>query len=596
MKKPSIGLRCHLWFAIVVAGLCNAEISAQNQRPNVLFFLTDDQGYGDLSLHGNPLLSTPTMDSLGKQGVRLDRFYVSPVCAPTRASLLTGRYHLRTGAFGVSHRQEVINPEETTLAELMQQNGYKTGCFGKWHNGAVYPETPNGQGFDEFLGFLGGVWREYYNPVLTHNDTAQRYDGYITDILTDAAIDWMEDRIDEDQPFFCYLPYNAPHTPGLVSEDYWKPFYNRNIGRWESVIYGMIKAIDDQMARVLRFLEEKDQVDNTIVIFITDNGPNTWRYNSGLRGKKSNLYDGGIRVPAFIRWQGKLKPHTVTQPLSHIDLLPTLAELCDLTGTESLDLDGQSFAALLKDPKAKWQDRLLISFGYRDEERIRENGVVHTNRWTAVKDKGRWSLYDIQADVRQFNNLDKQYPDVLRKLSTHFEEFLSSIPSIGVEAPIPVGHEGQSLVVLKGHDANLSGPKGQGIDYNYHAGFTGHWIIDWTDTKAYAQWNLDVVDDATYAATLLFCIPEEDLGVKGYFEVDGQKLHFSINEAFDPEPYSQPFILDGEATKYESKPWKRLPLGRLEIKSGYKSARIRLTDIPGKAGMEVKEVELSRLN
>ncbi len=236
------------------------------------------------------------MDRIGKEGVRLDRFYVSPVCAPTRASLLTGRYHLRTGAFGVTRRDEVLNPSVVTLAELFQESGYAAGCFGKWHNGTVFPETPNGQGFDEFLGILGGLSQLYFNPVLNHNGEDSEYRGYITEILADAAIDWMDEQVEAEKPFFCYVPFNAPHTPGLVEEKYWKPFYNKSVGRWESVIFGMIKVIDEKIAQMLKFLEDKDQLENTIVIFMSDNGPATWRYNGGLRGKKGTVYEGGIRV------------------------------------------------------------------------------------------------------------------------------------------------------------------------------------------------------------------------------------------------------------------------------------------------------------
>ena len=196
MKSYSKYLNWIVCTAAIIMGLGLSETSAGSSHPNVLLILTDDQGYGDLSLHGNPNLSTPNMDSIGKEGVRLDRFYVSPVCAPTRASLMTGKYHLRTGVFGVSHRQEVMNPEETTLAELMRDNGYKTGCFGKCHNGAVFPETPNGQCFDEFLGFLGRVTKKYYDPELTHNENTSIHQGYITEILTDGAMDWMEGQID----------------------------------------------------------------------------------------------------------------------------------------------------------------------------------------------------------------------------------------------------------------------------------------------------------------------------------------------------------------------------------------------------------------
>ena len=403
-------------------------IADAGARPNVLLILTDDQGYGDLSLHGNPQLSTPAMDRIGREGIRLDRFYVNAVCAPTRASMLTGRYHLRTGAFGVTRREEVLNPSEVTIAELFRDNGYATGCFGKWHNGTVYPETPNGQGFDEFLGVLGGLSQLYFNPVLDHNGQDKEYRGYITAILADAAMGWMNQQVEAEKPFFCYVPFNAPHTPGLVEEEYWKSYYNRKIGRWEAVIFGMIQVIDEQIGRMLQFLEDKDQARNTIVIFLSDNGPATWRYNAGLRGKKGTIYDGGTRVPCFIRWPGKLKPHTVDFPLAHIDLLPTLADWCGLKGIESLDLDGKSFAALAEDQATPWEDRKLVSFAYRDVSHIRSTAAVHMNQWAAVMQQGEWELYDIIADVRQRNDLAGKYPEVIQELRSHFEATLDTMP------------------------------------------------------------------------------------------------------------------------------------------------------------------------
>jgi arylsulfatase A-like enzyme len=436
----------------------------------------------------------------------LDRFYVSPVCAPTRASLMTGRYHLRTGAFGVTRREEVVNPSETTIAELMRDNGYATGCFGKWHNGTVFPETPNGQGFDEFLGFLGGLTQRYFGPELNHNGVESDYEGYITEILAKAAIDWMSDQIEEEKPFFCYVPFNAPHTPGLVDEEYWKPFYNKQVGRWESVIFGMIQAIDDQIGKMLEFLEVKKQVENTIVIFMTDNGPNTWRYTAGLRGKKGHLYEGGIRVPCFIRWPGKLKPHTIDRPLSHIDMLPTLAEWCGLDGIEDLDLDGRSFASLAEDPKTDWKERTFISFSQGQESKIRENGTVHTDRWTAVQQSGEWELYDIQADIRQRENLAAEYPKVVDTLITHFKNTLATMPPLGNPAPVPVGAKGNKIVILEGQDAFLPKLKGKGIDYNYPAGFSHHWISRWTDTNAYPEWNVDVVGAGRYEVTLFYSL------------------------------------------------------------------------------------------
>ena len=578
-----------------VSSILTSIVIADTSQPNVLLILTDDQGYGDTSLHGSPHLNTPNMDSIGEEGVRLDRFYVSPVCAPTRASLMTGRYHLRTGAFGVTRREEVVNPNETTIAELMREGGYATGCFGKWHNGTVYPETPNGQGFDEFLGFLGGVTQRYFDPELNHNGVESDYEGYITEILAESAMNWMDKQISDDKPFFCYVPFNAPHTPGLVDEKYWNPFYNRQVGRWESVIFGMIQSIDEQMGRMLQFLEDKNQAENTIVVFMTDNGPNTWRYNAGLRGRKGHLYEGGIRVPCYIRWPGTLAPHTIGRTLSHIDMLPTLADWCGLGGTDGLALDGTSFAKLAENGNANWPERTLISFSQGQESKIRTNGTVHTDRWTAVQQRGEWELYDIQADIRQRHNVADEYPNILKGLSTQFEDTLATMPPLGKPAPVPVGVSGNEITVLEGQDAFLPILKGKGIDYNYPAGFSHHWVSRWTNKKAYPEWNVDVVGEGGYEVTLLYCIPESDLGVKAHLEIQEQKLPIRITEAFDPLPNPQPFLLDGEAAKYQNKDWKRLKLGNLLLKKGNAKARIRVTDIPGEAAMEVKELIFRKL-
>lgn len=578
---------------IVVALAFHADAASP---PNVLLILTDDQGYGDVSVHGNPQLRTPAMDRIARSGVRLDRFYVSPVCGPTRASLMTGRYHLRTGAFGVTRREEVMSPSEVTIAEVFKENGYATGCFGKWHNGTVFPETPNGQGFEEFLGVLGGLSQLYFNPVLDHNGEEAEFRGYITEILAGAAIDWMDQQVDAGKPFLCYVPFNAPHTPGLVEEEYWKPFYDKSVGRWESVIYGMIEVIDEQVDRMLGFLKERGLEEDTIVIFMSDNGPATWRYNAGLKGKKGQVYDGGTRVPCFIRWPGTLQPGTVDYPLSHIDILPTLADWCGLKGTDSLELDGKSFAAVAGNPSLPWEDRKLVSFGYRSVEQITSTAAVHTNQWAAVMQKGKWELYDMLADVRQRKNLADGYPDVVEHLSKHFEQTLATMPSLGKPAPFPLSAGGRNEVALEGQDARLPDEyKGKGIDYNYPSGISHQWISFWTDTRAIPEWEIDVVDAGRFEVSLLYCIPESDLGVEAFLEIQGKQLPIRLTEAFDPPPNFQPFLLDGESVKYENKDWKKLCIGDISLEKGMTKASIKVTRIPGNAAMEVKEVVLKRL-
>ncbi len=581
--------------AVYFVFLCVIQ-NTLSAEPNVLLILTDDQGYGDVSLHGNPQLLTPAMDRIGREGVRLDRFYVAPVCSPTRASLLTGRYHLRSGIFGMSRREEVLNPEEVTVAELFQENGYETGLFGKWHLGSVYPETPNGQGFDEFFGILGGLSQLYFNPVLNHNGKEEAHRGYITEVLTDAAIDWMDEQIEMDQPFFSYVSYNAPHTPGLVEDEYWKPYYDKQIGRWEAVIYGMIEVIDEQIARMLQFLEDKRALENTIVIFMTDNGPATFRYNAGLRGKKGRIYDGGTRVPCFIRWPDRLKPAQVNYPLAHIDILPTLAEWCGLDGVESLNLDGKSFAELAEKPEMPWADRKYISFTYRDTERIRDEAAVYTNRWSAVQRRGAWELYDMSADDRQLDNVAVNYPEVVADLRAHFEHVLATMPPQGISKPYPLRDNGVDRVWLYGHGAQLPATfKGKGIDYNFSGGINGAWISAWTDPDAVPEWKVDVIDGGTFGVSLAYCLPARDLGVKASLEIQGERLPILITEAFDPPPNPQPFLLEGESEKYENKDWKILPLGEVTLTPGETRVRIKVTEIPGSSAMEVGAVVLDRV-
>ena len=324
-------------------GLACATVQSAEpgDRPNVILVMTDDQGYGDVRSHDNPLIDTPNLDQLAQDGARFKNFFVSPLCAPTRASLLTGRYHIRTGTVNVSNNLEIMRSEETTIAELFKVNGYNTALFGKWHNGEHYPHNPNGQGFDEFVGFCAGHTGNYFDPILEHNGGTIETRGFITDVLTDKAMEWIEAK--RNEKFFCYIPYNAPHTPYQVPDAYYEKYKDRGLDVKTATLYGMVENIDDNMGRLLKKVEELGLQENTIVLFLTDNGPNTRdRYNGGMKGHKGQVDEGGVRVPLFVRWSGHIKPDRVVDGLAaHIDLLPTLADLCDIEVPDSLRLDGR---------------------------------------------------------------------------------------------------------------------------------------------------------------------------------------------------------------------------------------------------------------
>jgi len=252
-----------LFLLLVLFGCSNNQV---NHPPNVLIIITDDQGWGDVGVHGNDSISTPVLDQLALESVSFDRFYVSPVCAPTRASLLTGRYHLRTGTSWVTHRLEVMRSNEYTLAESLRDHGYVTACIGKWHNGSQYPNDPMGQGFDEFIGFKAGHWNNYFNTTLEHNNNPIKTEGYIADVLTGHAIDFI--RNNSQNPFLCYLSYNTPHGPFQVPDKYFNKYKESGFDDKTACIYGMCENIDDNVGRVLSELDNLDLRDNTIVIFL----------------------------------------------------------------------------------------------------------------------------------------------------------------------------------------------------------------------------------------------------------------------------------------------------------------------------------------
>jgi arylsulfatase A-like enzyme len=303
------------------------------KRPNVILVLTDDQGYGDLGCHGNDLISTPVMDRFARESVEFTRFYVNPVCAPTRASLMTGRYHHRTGVMGVMSGEALIAPDETTIAALFREAGYRTAIFGKWHLGDNYPRRPIDLGFEEAVVHNGGGlsqpscppgvgyhhpehrrkynytlyepfehWissNNYFDPVLMHNGVEEQYEGYCTDIFFGEAIRYIEAH--RQEPFFLYLPANAPHAPEIVREDYLKQYRDKGLDEKTARGYAMITNLDDNFGHLLNRLDTLGLSDNTVIIFMTDNGPQHDRYTGGLRGRKGAFYEGGIRVPFFIR-------------------------------------------------------------------------------------------------------------------------------------------------------------------------------------------------------------------------------------------------------------------------------------------------------
>ncbi len=525
----------------------------EGENPNVLLVMTDDQGYGDLGFHGNDLIETPVLDRLARESTRFENFMVCPLCSMTRASLLTGRYNLRTGCASVTRGLETVRPEEVTIAEVLKERGYATGCFGKWHIGENFPSHPNGQGFDEFFGMPHGHWDDYFDPELEHNGKPVRTEGYITDVLTEAAMKFI--RAHRDEPFFCYVPYNAPHTPMQVADRYFDKYRARVSDDKVAAIYGMVENIDENMGRILGLLDELGLEEKTIVIFLSDNGaegPEGSRYNAGMRGMKGSVHEGGVRVPFFVRWPGRIEPNrSIDQLAAHIDVLPTLAELCSATDVPTRPLDGRSLADLLlggADDGQEEREVFARSPGWRtlvgadgvpavESVNVPYPGSVRTPRWRAVNEGAGWELYDMRKDPEQEADLAGSHPDVVRKLSRSYGEWFDEVRRTPITRPlISVGHTEWPRDQIAVPEAYFRG----NIGWYNRWGFAHDWLTHWTDTNDRIWWEVEVRNPGRFLVSVRYACPESSVGSVLRVSVGDVAVEGALESAHEPNPVQRP--------------------------------------------------------
>ena len=417
------------------------------RRPNVILILTDDQGFGDAGVHGNDKIRTPNLDRFAREGVEFTRFYVSPVCAPTRASLMTGRYYYRSGVIHTSRGGAKMHGDEVTLAETLRDAGYRTGIFGKWHLGDNYPMRPMDQGFDESLVHkAGGIDQApdkpngYFDPLLWRNGQAFQSKGYCTDVFFDAALSFIEDN--QKEPFFIYLPTNAPHSPLIVDEKYSSRYAEMGLDDPTAKVYGMVENIDENFGRLIAKLDELNLRDDTIVMFISDNGPAGERYNAGLRGRKSQAYEGGIRTLSFLQWPGRVKPPTrIDRIAAHIDVAPTVLDAVGVAPPEDIAYDGVSLMPLVDGSAQDWPERTLFFQCHRGlSPRPYQNAAAVTDRYKLVMSATSFGdenfqlpadspleLYDIQADPGEQQDLSGEHPAVLADLRGHYDAWFDDV-------------------------------------------------------------------------------------------------------------------------------------------------------------------------
>lgn len=547
---------------------------------NVLLIVTDDQGYGDLAFHGNSQVSTPNLDRLASESVEFTRFYVSPVCAPTRASLLTGRYHLRTGTSWVTHRKEVMRSSELTMAEVLKSNDYQTALFGKWHNGKQFPNDPIGQGFDSFLGFSEGHFNNYFDSKLIKNFTEVQTQGYLPDYLTNQALEFMQSS---QSPFFCYLSYNTPHSPFQVPDKYFDSHKSKGLDDKNATIYGMIENLDDNIGRIMDGLTSTGLDKNTLVIFMTDNGPNGNRYTNGLKGRKGHVDEGGVRVPFLLKHPAKpeLANKKIHDMVAHIDVLPTLADLLDITLPDTVHIDGRSMVPLLNGETPA--DRYIYTHQVaRTFDTI--PGAIRSDQLLLTLKDDRLQLYDLLADSTQKKEVTQSNPRAVMKMANLYKDWLEEVTMDGITpGPIEVGHIQPNVVELPAPDVNFK----QGLDFKGEMGWANDWFINWTDNSQ-ASWEIKAVADTKYKVLLL--LSKEGPGTPTVsLKIGNSSLSAPLEGTFDSPYIESPDRVErGEVYERE---WAKLDLGDILIKEGIQNIIITAKSTP-QSNLEIKGIKL----
>jgi arylsulfatase A-like enzyme len=490
--------------------------TASARQPNVVLIMTDDQGYGDMSCHGNPYVKTPNLDRLHDASVRLTDFHVDPTCSPTRAALMTGRYSSRVGVWLTYGGRHHLRADEVTMADVFSQAGYRTAIFGKWHLGDNYPFRPQDRGFGESLVHGGGVvgeapdfWgNDYFDDTYLRNGEPEGVEGYCTDVWFDETIQFI--RQNRDRPFFVYLPTNAPHGPRNVPWKYVEPFLDDSIQEGAARFFGMIANFDENLGRLRDQLRSLDLEDSTILVFLTDNGGTggTRLYNAGMRGQKAKGYDGGHRAACFLHWPagGLTGGRDIHRLSAHFDLLPTLADLCGIEATPTLPLDGKSLVPLLKGRHAEWPERtLFVHHQGRFGQKITDDRPIKYKDFAAMTDRWRLvgkELFDIEADPGQKRDIAANHPEVVKRLSRAYESWWSDISTRFDEyCPAIIGSPKQPRTVLTCQDWH-----GETVPYSQQHVRAG--------IEANGFWDIDIAESGPYEITLRRWPEEADIPIR----------------------------------------------------------------------------------
>ena len=573
-------------------------------QPNVVVLLADDAGWGDYSFNGNRQIATPNIDSIAKGGVHFERFFVQPVCSPTRSEFLTGRYHRRLGVYGVSTGQERMNPDEKTFADSFKAAGYVTGIFGKWHNGSQWPYHPLARGFETFWGYTSGHWGEYCDAPLEHNGVMKSSQGYIVDVLTEKALQFIERN--QAKPFLCFVPFTTPHSPWSVPASDWARFKDKPIAQTATqaanervnetrCALAMVENQDRNVGRILAKLKELNLENDTIVVYFSDNGPNGHRWTGGMKGTKGSTDEGGVRSPLFIRWPAQIAAGTRVKPIAGaIDLAPTLHALAGVKRLGDKPLDGRDLSPLLKNATdADWAPRQIFqTWGSNVSVR------TETHRLDNAGD-----LFDMDADPGQTMPVQASQPELARELTAAVAAWRKEMgiaspggngkggngPGGAVDPrPIAVGYREFPITILPARDGEPRGGMRRSA-----AAPNSSYFVHWTKPTDAAVWNIEVVTAGTYVVTLDYACAATDVGSQIEFSLGGARLKGKVSEAFDsplkpeqdtlPRPPAESVMLD----------FQTMTLGEVRLEPGKGELKLRATDIPGKSVMDLRRVTLT---
>ncbi|MFT5467440.1 MAG: arylsulfatase A-like enzyme [Verrucomicrobiales bacterium] len=578
---------------LLLALLLYSGIASAQHHPNILLIMTDDMGYWDTGISGNPHIDTPSLDQLARDGVQFTRFHAASVCAPTRAGVMTGRYYLRTGLYNTRFGGDTLGKDESTIADALRANGYRTGLFGKWHLGKYSGYQPQQRGFEEFFGHYHGHIERYENPdQVVHNGEPVETRGYVSELFADAAMDFMGASQAAEKPFFCFLSFNAPHSPWTLDTSHahqaegdklLEKYLERGLPIREARIYALVERVDQNVGRVSGFLEESGLAENTAVFFMSDNGGVSKFWKGGLNGNKASSYEGGTRSPLFAKYPGRFPAGgVVTAQTSHVDLFMTFVNLAGMKMELDRPMDGKSLLPLLYAGKGEHHHEYVYHTWDRYFPNPDNRWAISDERWkllcqvgTGVKgERKNWRLFDLQNDPGESKNLVGEHPEIVERLRTEFVRWFDEVTD-GVTyapAPIPVGDPAENPVEIQPSWAKW---EGKNIEYVFE-GYDWDTIEGWRDAGEKATWNLDVVKGGVYEIELEYGCRPADAGGLLTIDVGENQIQF--------RPTATP----------TANVFKRVKIGEVELQAGEQLLTAECHEAAGTELMRLNKIWLRR--